>query len=247
MKTNVWFGLGLVVLVGSGCATTRTLSVSPANRAEAELQAGVPLLQSTKKNEVTVWLVKPRYRVDPAELDAPELRVVVRNRGTQAFDFSCADIAARSDDRPVSVLGRDEFRVAVDRRAEARLDAVELRARVDKRKANVLDTVPTAPLLVRGPNGQVSYDSTSVEAGSPADAKARIDDVAAQRRAEITQWWAGRMAVARTLLGRSRVKPGDTGGGLVALDPGALRGGRALHVTVMAAGEAHEFVFDVGG
>jgi hypothetical protein len=43
------------------------------------------------------------------------------------------------------------------------------------------------------------------------------------------------------------VAPGSTAGGIVKLDPAPIRRGQPLKLVVTVGGEAHAFVFEVGG
>ena len=250
MKTGRYLlGLSLVLALCSGCTTTRTLSVSPANRTAATSEQGVPCLQSAKKNVVTVWLLTPQYQTDLRQFDLPAFRVLVRNGGDQAFDFSPANVTASSGGNSVHVFTSGEYCEAIDRRAEVLLQYVDRQTAQQKAQEEQTRVfLATAePPEYRDWNKTLGRDLALLQSGSAIEGLPGIEGAAADQRNAINLKRKNLLDEAQLMLVQQTVEPGLMAGGIIKLDLVQISRGQPLKLVVTVGGEAHEFVFEVGG
>jgi hypothetical protein len=246
VKTALLFGLGFAISLGGGCTTTRTLSVSPANPTAATSDQGVQCLRSVKGNAVTVWLLTPEFRTDLREFDPPAFRVLVRNNGDKAFDFSPVNVTASSGENSVHVFTREEYCRAINRHEDTSLQAAHQRTALQKAPSEELLASMSSrdALLSAGSSGQQMNDFSGNQG---SDSPTKIEKAAADERAAINLRRENLLDEARLMLVQHTVAPGLMAGGIVKLDPARIRRGRPLKLVVTAGDEAHEFVFEVGG
>ena len=246
VKTALFFGLGFAISLGGGCTTTRTLSVSPANPTAVTSEQGVTCLRSVKRNAVTVWLLTPQFRTDLNEFDPPAFRVLVSNNGDQAFDLSPVDVAASSGANLVHVFTREEYCRAINRHAVALLQGVAEQTAQQKAAEEKLRESVTmaAPPVTSGTQGPL-YDLSTQPSYLSPEATTRIQ--AADKRTAIYLRRKELLDEANLMLVPHTVAPGSTVGGIVKLDPAQSNRSQPLKLVVAAGGEAHEFVFEVGG
>ena len=244
VKTALAVGLGFAMALCSGCTTTRTLSVSPANRTAATSEQGVPCLQSVKKNAVAVWLLTPEYQTDLREFDPPAFRVLVRNGGDKAFDFSPVNVIASSGGNSVHVFSSGEYCQAIDRYEDALLQAAHERTALQKAQAvsaeELLGSVSSRDPMRLGVGGDFSGHQVS-------DFQAGIDQAATDQWNAINLKRKNLLDEAQLMLVPHTVAPGLMAGGIVKLDPAQISRGQPLKLVVTVGGETHEFVFEVGG
>ncbi len=250
MKTSPLFGLGigLAALVGGGCTTARTLSASTANQAAALTDQGVPCLRSAKNNVVTVWVLTPEFRSDPREFSPPEFRVIVKNGGRRPFALSAGDVAVSSGTNAVHLTTPEEYRATVVQRARAQLvkvygQASELLAGQEGIRAYADGP---APRTVAGVNGQVLYDFSSRDFDAADDMEHRLNAEAKAQGAKIRAQAERLLNESQEMLTAATLQPGQSAGGLVRLEPAQIHRGEPLRLVIIAGGETHEFVFDVG-
>ena len=248
VKTALACGLGFAISLGSGCTTTRTLSVSPANPTAATSEQGVTCLRSVKRNAVTVWLLTPEYQTDLNEFDPPAFRVLVSNGGDKTFDFSLVNVAALSGEDSVHVFTREEYSRAITLHAVALLHGVDVQtarqlAAEEKMQASIA-VADSGPVV--GANGTLLHDFSTHEASSSGADVARIEESAKNRRTAIYLRRKELLDEANLMLVPHTVAPGATAGGIGKLDPALISRGQPLKLVVTAGGEAHEFVFEVG-
>jgi hypothetical protein len=246
VKTALAFGLGFAISLGGGCTTTRTLLVSPANPAAATSDQGVQCLRSVKNNAVSVWLLTPEFRTDLREFDPPAFRVLVSNNGDKAFDLSLVNVTASSGENPVHVFTREEYCQAVNRYEDALLEAFHKQTAQQKALAGeLLDSISSRDsLLAGGSSGQQMHDFTGIQ---NSDSLAKMEETAGDRRTAIYLRRKELLDEAQLMLDQRTMAPGTTAGGIVKLDPAPIRRGQPLKLVVTAGGEAHAFVFEVGG
>lgn len=248
MKTGLLLsGLGAILALGAGCATTRTLAVSKLNSSAPTFERGVPCLQSARTNAVTVWLLTPVYRTNLRDLHPPAFRVLVRNGSGRPFDFSPDNISASSGNVPVRVFTAEEFIRDIDLQGADLVHMLDIGTAGAMAKVDQLEAyAAAAPTGVVDSNGKLLVDFSTVQRPSITDARTRIDEQAASRRAEIEKWRREALDDARLMLEQHTVAPGAMAGGVVRLDPAAVGAGQPLKLVITAGGEAHEFYFDVG-
>jgi hypothetical protein len=245
VKTALAFGLGFAISLGGGCTTTRTLSLVPANPAAATSEQGVTCLRSVQRNAVTVWLLTSKYQTDLHEFDPPAFRVLVRNNGGKAFDFSPVNVTASSGENPVHVFTGEEYCQAINRYEDALLEAFHKQTAQQKAPTGeLLDSISSRdPLLSGGSSGQQMHDFTGMQY---SDSLAKMEETAGDRRTAIYLRRKELLDEANLMLVPHTVAPGSTAGGIVKLDPAQISRGRPLKLVVTVGGEAHEFVFEVG-
>ena len=248
VKTALFFGLGFAISLGGGCMTTRTLSLAPANPAAAVADQGVPCLQSVKNNAVSVWLLTPEYQTDLREFDPPAFRVMIRNNGDTAFDFSPVNVTASSGENSVHIFTREEYCRAITLRAVALLRGVAEQSARDVEKENRLrESVEMAPPPVSGGANGPLYDFSTQPSNLSPEATTRILAAATEKRTAIYLRQKELLDEANLMLVPHTVAPGATAGGIVKLDPAPISRGQPLKLVVTAGGETHEFVFLAGG
>jgi hypothetical protein len=249
VKTALFLGLGFAISLGGGCMTTRTLSLAPANPAAAVADQGVPCLQSVKKNAVSVWLLTPEYQTDLREFDPPAFRVMIRNNGDTAFDFSLVNVTASSGENSIHVFTREEYSRAIGRQQGSLLHNVDMQtARQMAEEEKRLELITLAdPMPAQGANGTLLHNFTQYQNSSSTENLTKIEEAAKDRRTAIYLRQKELLDEANLMLVPHTVAPGATTGGIIKLDPAPISRGQPLKLVVTVGGETHEFVFRAGG
>jgi hypothetical protein len=216
-----------------GCTTTRTLSVSRANKTAPVLESGRPLLQSPGKYAAAVWLLTPTYKTRLGDLLPPAFLVVVRNDGDRALTLSREDISATAGGQPIHLLTYNEYCDEIDH--QARLAGVKVRDRANRAEGE----------MYRDSKGRIRYLNPVAAPTSYAE-WVHIEQQAWAGGKLIARQHDALLADARQMLDLCSIAPGQTGGGIVRLDPVALSPGQHLSLLVNAGGATHTFLFDVG-
>ena len=239
VKACVLAAFGLAVL--SGCATTRTLSVSAENKAAPVYVQGRPWLQSAKRNSVALWLLTPTYKTRLSELLPPAFLVVVRNGGDQVIGLSRGDITATVAGRPVHVLTSEEYQGEINRQA------TQTSAAIWAQQPGLGGQVMLPERWVERADGQVDHLApelilTPAVDGTPVERRLQFEQAMVdQRRGELLADAGSMLPSARQAIG-----PGQTFACVLRLAPAGLSGGRQLRVLVRVGDETHEFVYDIG-
>lgn len=248
MKTvSIIFGAAFLVSLGSGCASTHTLSLAPANPAAATLDRGLQCLQSVQKNAVSVWLLSPKFRTEPDQFNLPTFWIQVSNGSDKACDFSPANVTVSSGGRSVYVFTQEEYGHAINSHAEFLLRRIAQQTASQTRK---IGPPPESiamydPLLSRGADGQLMHDFSMYQGGSSTDDSPISEETAEAKRAAINRWRQKMLAEVQFILAPHTVGSGAKADGIIKLDPAQISPGQPLRLVVTVAGEAHEFVFEV--
>ena len=219
MNSVTGLSLALLAVLLGGCTDARALKVSPMNPVAPVYRQGRPWLESTKRNQVALWLLTPEFKNDWRELLPPAFYLAVKNESREPLDFSTDDIMVTSDGRPVRLISYAEYRAEIVALGGAWLRGVQQGADQQKKMES--------PYL-----GLVE--------------ETRIDYAAQDLSGAITDRWKQLLDDARLMLDRKSytLKPGEVVGGVVRLRPEDVVPDRPLRFTVALNGELHEFLFD---
>ena len=218
MNSVTGLSLALLAVLLGGCTDARALKVSPMNPVAPVYRQGRPWLESTKRNQVALWLLTPQFKNDWRELLPPAFYLAVKNEGREPLEFSIDDIMVTSAGRPVRLLSYAEYRAEIVALGGAGLRGVQGAVEQIKAHSPYLDLVE----------------------------ETRIDYAAQDMSGAITDRWKQLLDDARLMLDRKSytLKPGEVVGGVVRLRPEDLAADRPLRLTVALNGELHEFLFD---
>lgn len=232
----------------SGCASTRILSVSNLSPEEPVYQQGVPVLRSVKQNTVVVRLLSPEFSNDMNHL--PAFYIAVQNGGTTPFNFSTFSISASSGDSAVQVYTHDQLVAYVRRKAAWAAFGTALAGGLQAAAAATpQQTYTSGTATVYGSNGYAtgtySGTSTTYDPAEAVAAQAQVEANTDQQMAMIAAARDAQVNDLRSVLRENTVEPGQFVGGVVFLNPERIRAGQQLVIDVSVGDEDHRFIFDV--
>ena len=235
--------VGGLALLGA-CTSTRTLSVSPADRTMALQTAGQTWLHSTKRNTVAVCILTPSYDRRPTKLLYPGFLLEVRNAGTGMIGLSRDDITVSQNGRPVHCLTSEEYCSEITRRSE-------------QERATIQAAMRSARAPLGEPEHGVDYKGDRVGSSDPlanwgySSLPQTIGSFMEQGRVKLQELDRRReslLADARSMMrpARDEIAPGQSIRRVIRLRPADLSPGMPVRIRIQADGETHEFAFEVG-
>jgi hypothetical protein len=231
----------------AGCESTRTLQVSPSNQTKVEYHGGAPLLTSFKRHGVALSLANSEFGDEIGRL--PTFNIMVLNRGTEAFDFSPANISALSGETPVKIYTYEEMQKRIKHEANMLAFATALNGASRSMQASQpTTTYSSGTVNAYGSGGYATGNyygtSTTYNPAATAAAQAQINAQTQNQVATIAATRNAQLASTGTMLRRDTVAPGQTAGATINLHAESIRSGKPLILRVTIDGESHDFVFE---
>jgi hypothetical protein len=238
----------LCVLAFSGCATTRTLSVSKVNTSPAKFEQGVAVLASQKKHGVVVRLLTPEFSRETNSL--PAFYVAFLNGGETPIDFSTANVIAESGSAPVKVFTYEQLAKRVKSEANRMAIAMAMSSASQSMAAAAPQTAYSSGTVQTYGRGAPSYGNysgttTTYNPAATAAAQAQINANSMAAMSAITASRDAQLAGMGDVLRRNTVAPGEIVGGIVKLDAVDIKPKSLLALVVKVSDEEHVFAFDV--
>lgn len=241
--------MAMLLIGGTGCTSTRTLSFASSESQSPVYEQGVAVLQSQQTNGVVVRVLTPEFTSETNSL--PALLIYVSNGTDKSFDFSANDIEVLSGKSRVKVYSYEEMQKRIKRESALLAFALAMNAAGQSMQASMPKTSYTSGSVNAYGAGGYSYANysgytTTYNPAAAASAQAQINANMMNQMSMVATTRSIQLNDTGSFLRRNTVMPGKMAGGVVKLHAQHIKKGKPLRLRVTAGGEAHEFALDVG-
>ena len=236
----------LILLIGSGCSTTKMIVVGENKNYDVSYENGVPILKSTKKHSVVVRLLTNNYGDDVDQL--PAFLVGCLNRGNRVLTFSTGNVSCVSGSDEIAIYTYESLQKRIKREANFEALAVALGQASQAMAASMPKTsYGSGSASVYGTGGYAQANvvgtTTTYDPAATAAAQAQINATSMRQMEQIVSSKNIRIDNLDVLLRKNSIEPGQFVSGVVKLNTKRLRTGNPLNLMVTIDGEVHTFSF----